>query len=142
MFAIRFVALAALTALCGWSQITTGTIAGVVEDASGAVVPNAEITAKQIDTGETRQVRSTASGEFTVPFLHIGAYSVTVAAGGFKTKSLTGLKLEVDQTLNLKISLEVGAASERVEVTGVAPLVDSATSSLGQVIENKQITDL
>jgi hypothetical protein len=124
------------------AQISTGTIVGVVEDSSGAVVPNAEVSVKQTATAETRQVRSNAIGEFNVPFLQVGPYSVTVAASGFKTKTLSGLTLAVDQTMNLKIPLDVGAATESVEVTGTATLVDSATSSLGQVIENKQITDL
>lgn len=131
-----------LSPMAGWSQISTGTIVGVVEDSSGAVIPNAEITLKQIATGETRQTRTNGSGEFNLPFLQVGAYSIVVGAGGFKNKSLTGITLAVDQTINLKISLEVGASTETVEITGVAPLVDSATSSLGQVIENKQITDL
>jgi hypothetical protein len=131
-----------LGATSAWAQIATGTIVGIVEDPTGAVIPNADVTVKQTDTGETRQVRTTASGEFNAPFLHIGQYSVSATAGGFKTKDLTGITLAVDQTINLKIRLEVGAATDRVEVTGVAPLVDSVTSSLGQVIANKQITDL
>lgn len=131
-----------LTAFSAWAQISTGTIVGVVEDPTGAVIPNAEVTVKQTATGESRAARTTGSGEFNVPFLHVGDYSVTVTAGGFKTKALSGITLEVDQTINLKIALEVGAATDRVEVTGVAPLVDSATSSLGQVIENKEILDL
>src|SRR5206468_3965397 len=61
---------------------------------------------------------------------------------GFKAKLLSGITLRVDQTVNLRIALEVGATSETIEVTGAAPLVDSATSSLGQVIENKKILDL
>src|SRR6516165_10564935 len=81
------------------AQISTGTIIGVVEDSSGAVVPNAEVSVKH-----------------------------TVTASGFKTKTLSGLTLAVDQTMNLKIPLDVGAATESVEVTGTATLVDSATS--------------
>lgn len=123
-------------------QISTGTIVGVVEDSSGAVVPNADVTLTHTSTAETRQTRTTSSGEFTVPFLHLGNYTVTVTAPGFKTKTLSGITLRVDQTINLRIPLEVGAAAETVEVTGAAPIVDSATSSLGQVIENKQILDL
>ncbi len=77
-----------------------------------------------------------------MPFLQPGDYAVTIGAGGFKSKTLTGIPLRVDQTINLKITLEVGASTESVEITGAAPLVDSATSSLGQVIENHQIIDM
>lgn len=138
----RFAALLCFGLAAAWGQISTGTIVGVVEDSTGAVVPNAEITLRQTGTGETRHTRTTGSGEFHVPFLQVGQYTVTVAAGGFKTKAVTGITLQVDQTANLRIAIEVGAASETVEVTGAAPLVDSSTSSLGQVIENKQILDM
>jgi hypothetical protein len=138
----RLGALLCLSLASAWAQISTGTIVGVVEDSTGAVIHNAEVTLRQTATGEARQVRTTGSGEFNVPFLQIGPYTVTAGAGGFKTKTLSGLTLQVDQTVNLRITLEVGAATETVEVTGSAPLVDSATSSLGQVIENKQILDM
>lgn len=138
----RFAALLCFGLAAAWGQISTGTIVGIVEDSTGAVVPNAEITLRQTATGETRHTRTTGSGEFHVPFLQVGQYTVTVAAGGFKTKAVTGITLQVDQTANLRIAIEVGAASETVEVTGAAPLVDSSTSSLGQVIENKQILDM
>ncbi len=85
--------LLCLSAIPAWTQISTGTIVGVVEDSSGAIIPNAEVTVKQTATGETRKARTTGSGEFNVPFLHVGEYSVTASAGGFKTKALTGITL-------------------------------------------------
>ncbi|MGI8991603.1 MAG: carboxypeptidase regulatory-like domain-containing protein [Bryobacteraceae bacterium] len=138
----RILALFAVSLSAALAQISTGTIAGTVEDASGAVIPNAEITIKQAATGESRATRTNASGAFNMPFLQPGVYAVTAAAGGFKAKLLSGIALQVDQTANLRIPLEIGASTETVEVTGAAPLADTATSSLGQVIENKQILDL
>ena len=126
----------------GIAQISTGTIVGVVEDSSGAVVPNAAVAIQNTGTKESRDIRTNTAGEFNAPFLRVGQYAVTVTAAGFKTKTLAGITLEVDKTINLRIPLEVGATAESVEVTAAAPLVDSATSSLGQVIENKQIVDL
>ena len=143
MFAFsRFFLLFVFSISAVWAQVSTGSIVGVVEDSSGAVIPNAEVTTKQTATGETRLTRTNASGEFNVPFLQPGDYSVTAAAGGFKGKTISGLTLRIDQTANLRITLEVGASTETVEVTGAAPLVDSATSSLGQVIQNQQIINL
>ena len=139
---IRLVVLAVFAVASVWSQITTGNIVGVVQDPTGAVVPNAELALKQVDTGETRTTRSSDSGEFRVPFLPPGAYTITTTAGGFKSNTLSNIVLRVDQTINLVVKLELGQSSETVEVTGSAPLVDSVTSSLGQVIENKQILDL
>src|SRR4051794_246753 len=124
------------------AQVSTGTIVGAVEDTTGAVIPNALVTIQQTATGDTRKAACNATGEFNVPFLQVGPYTVSATANGFKTKSLTGITLQGDRTINLRITLEVGATTDTVEVTGSAPLVDSATSSLGQVIENKQILDL
>src|SRR4051794_22893829 len=138
----RYCILAALGLSAAWSQISAGNIVGVVEDATGAVVPNAQVRARQTATGETREAITGATGEFNLPFLHVGPYTVTAVANGFKTKTLSGITLQVDQTINLRIALEVGASTETVEVTGAAPLVDSVTSSLGQVIENKAIIDM
>src|SRR5579872_348513 len=140
--ASRYFLIFCLTLVSGHAQISTGTIVGNVEDSSGALIPNCEVVITQTSTAERRQTRTTGSGEFNVPFLQVGPYSVTVSAAGFKTKTLSGISLQVDQTINLRIQLEVGSASETVEVTGAAPLVDSSTSSLGQVIVNKQILDM
>jgi hypothetical protein len=124
------------------AQVATGTIVGVVEDATGALIPNAQVTIVHVATAESRQTRSNERGEFSLPYLHIGQYSITAEAGGFKKETLTGIELKVDQTVNLRLRLEVGGVSESVEVSSAAPLVESATSSLGQVIENRKILDL
>jgi hypothetical protein len=139
---IRSVSVFLLTLTAAWAQISTGTITGMVEDATAAVLPNVEVTVRQSATGEVRTTRTNGSGEFNVPYLQPGDYSITITANGFKTKTLSGISLRVDQTVNLRIPLELGASTETVEVTDAAPLVDSATSSLGQVIGNKQILDL
>lgn len=139
---VRVFSLLTLTVSILSAQISTGTIAGVVEDISGAVIPKATITIKQTGTGEERKAVTMGNGDFNVPFLQPGGYSLTASAGGFRSKTFSGIVLQVDQTVNLRITLEIGASTETVEVTGAAPLVDSSTSSLGQVIENRQILDL
>src|SRR5947199_4343205 len=116
-----------------FGQISTGTISGSVEDPTGALIPNAQISVKQLSTGETRSGTTGANGEFNVPFLQPGQYSLTASAGGFKSKTLNDMTIQVHQKMNLRIALDVGSSTETVEVTGAAPLVDSATSSLGQV---------
>jgi len=135
-------ALFLLASALAFGQISTGTISGSVEDPSGAFVPNAQVSVKQLSTGETRTTVTNTNGEFNVPFLQPGQYTVTATAGGFKSKTLNDMTLQVDQKMNLRITLDVGSSTETVEVTGAAPLVDSASSSLGQVIANKQILDL
>src|SRR6266700_2724385 len=115
---VRFFALFLLGLAAAWAQVSTGTIVGLVEDPSGAVITNADIAIKQAATGETRTTRTNSNGEFNVPFLQPGGYDLTASAGGFKSKTLSGITLRVDQTANLRIALEIGASSETVEVTG------------------------
>jgi hypothetical protein len=138
----RVLLCALLVAATVKAQVATGTIVGVVQDATGAVVPNAQVTVLHVATAESRHARSNERGEFSLPYLRIGEYSVSAEAGGFKKKTYTGIALKVDQTVNIRIALEVGGVSETVEVTSAAPLVESSTSSLGQVIENRKILEL
>lgn len=124
------------------AQQSTGTIIGVIEDGTGSVIPNASVTLAHAATGDSRQVRSNERGEFSSPYMRIGEYTVTTEAAGFKKRVESGIVVQVDQTVNLRVALEIGSVTESIEVTGAAPLLDAATSSLGQVIENKKILDL
>jgi hypothetical protein len=139
---IRGCVLLVLSLSAIWAQVSTGTIVGIVSDSTGAVIANADVTLRHTATGEVRETRTNQHGEFNAPFVRVGGYSLSVAAQGFKTETVSGIALLVDQTVNLRVTLEVGALSEKIEVTSSAPLVDSATSSLGQVIVNQQILDM
>ncbi|HZP07109.1 MAG TPA: TonB-dependent receptor [Terracidiphilus sp.] len=124
------------------AQIETGTIVGVVQDSTGGFVPNATVTLKEVATNVVREAHTDAQGAFNAQFMPLGTYSITVAATGFQTKTLTGITLQVDQTANLTISLTVGSVSQSVEITASAPLVDTTTSSLGQVIDNHEVLSM
>jgi outer membrane receptor protein involved in Fe transport len=124
------------------AQVASGTIVGAVADSSGAVIPNASITIVHQATKDTRQTRTNERGEFNVPFVRIGEYAVTAESQGFRSQMQTGIVVQVDQTVKIEFSLQVGTISEQVEVTAAAPLIDTSTSSLGQVITNKKILDL
>ena len=124
------------------AQSSTGTIVGTVSDSSGALLPNTKISLRHLATGEIREVAANERGEFNAPVLRIGDYSISVSLEGFKTEVISPIAVRVDQTVTLPIALTVGSITESVEVTAATPLVDSATSSLGQVIENKKIVDL
>lgn len=124
------------------AQVSTGTMTGSVHDSSDAIIIGAKISITQQETGERRETVTNDRGEFNAPFLKRGAYSVAVSMEGFKSQTFTGITLAVDQTVKLDVVLQPGVLEQSVEVTGAAPLVDSATSSLGQVIDNKKIVDL
>jgi hypothetical protein len=135
--------LFALVASCvARAQVSTGTIVGTVEDKSGGVVPNATVTITHIATGQVRETHTNEQGSFNAQFMPLGAYKVVVAAAGFQSKELTGITLQVDQTANLTVPLEVGSVSQTVEVTSSEPLVATTTSSLGQVIDNHEVLSM
>ncbi len=124
------------------AQVATGTIVGLVQDNTGGVVPNAAVTLTQTATSEVRHTQTNDHGQFNAPFMSLGDYTVSVSAPGFQTETLSGINLQVDQTASLHITLKIGNVSQTVEVTSSAPLVDQVTSSLGQVIDNKQVLNM
>ncbi len=124
------------------AQTATGTISGYVEDSSGARVPNAKITLVHSGTKQSRTAYTNERGEFLAALMPIGEYEVSAEFTGFRRKALSGNLLRVDQRLTVPITIEPGSISETVEVVGSAPLLESETSSLGQVIENKKVLDL
>ncbi len=137
-----FTLLALLALGAADAQVATGTIIGVVQDGAGAAVPNAAVTLTELATGATRQTHASDEGKFNAQFMALGTYSIKVSATGFQTKTLTGLTLQIDQTINLTVVLAIGSVTQSIEVSSAAPLVDTTTSSLGQVIDNRQILSM
>ncbi len=123
------------------AQADTARIAGTVQDSTGAVIPNAQITVSNTSTNATVTAVSDASGNFTVSALPIGPYRASVVSAGFAGQSQMFVLL-VSQVQALKFALAPGGTSTVVEVSGAAPLVDTSTSSLGETIEGRQVTQL
>ncbi|MBI4464893.1 MAG: carboxypeptidase regulatory-like domain-containing protein, partial [Acidobacteria bacterium] len=126
----------------GWAQATTGTISGVVSDATGAVVPAASVTVRNVETGATRTLPTDAQGRYRAPNLSVGRYEVQVSLTGFQTAVRSGITLTVGQEAAVNFTLEVGQVTERVEVTGEAPLVEATRSDVSGVIEQRQVEEL
>jgi hypothetical protein len=118
------------------------TIVGTVHDASGAVVANATVTVKNESTNFSREITTNEEGDYVATSLDPGMYSVTAQASGFKRYVRTGLELRVDQRLRADVSLTIGEVTEQVQVSGQAPLVESETSSIGQVIDREKVNRL
>ena len=95
---------------------------GTVSDASGAVIPKAQVSIKNVATGEVRAVTTDAAGFYTAPNLLPGSYEVTVTAPGFSTEVRSGITLTVGAQQMLNITMQVGQVSQKVEVTGEAPV--------------------
>jgi hypothetical protein len=124
------------------AQVDTATIVGTVQDSSGAIIPSAAVTATEVDTNVAASTRADASGNFVITPLKAGRYSVAVEAPGFKKETRTGIVLQVQDRLRVNFTLQVGAVTEAITVQEEARLVQTETSSLGDVVGGKQITDL
>jgi hypothetical protein len=120
----------------------TATLEGLVKDSSDAVLPNAQVTATELSTGLARTVTSNTGGYYRIASLPVGSYDVTVTETGFKKILLSGVTLNVGQTARVDITMQVGEVSQEITVQGTAPLVDTSTTGVGGVVENKQITSM
>jgi hypothetical protein len=125
-----------------FAQQGRGTIQGTVTDAGGASIAGAQVTITNTATNLVFTAVTGEEGFYIVPNLIVGGYSVTVAKDGFKKAVQRGIVLEVDQKAEINISLEPGAVNESVEVTAEAPLIDTATATVGKVIENRRVQEL
>ncbi len=123
------------------AQSDTGTVTGTVEDATGAVLPGAAVKLTNTDTGAVQTATSSGDGNFTFPALTRGNYQVTASHDGFQTTAQS-FNLQVSQTQSLYLHLAPGTAATEVQVTDAAPLVDTATSSIGEVVQGRQVTEL
>jgi outer membrane receptor protein involved in Fe transport len=139
--------LAALSLVLGTAstlhaQTATGQITGTVTDTSGAVMSKVKVTVTNQQTGLTRESTTNDLGAYTVPLLPVGEYMVTAEQAGFKLAVNSGIQLNVDQVQRIDLQLAAGDLSETVEVTANSTAIDSATASIGQVISEKQVTEL
>jgi hypothetical protein len=125
-----------------WAQVTGATLSGTVEDASGARLPQAQISIRNVSTAITTGATVDSSGFYTVPNLLPGSYEVTASARGFATQIERGITLTVGAEQVLNFRLRVGNVSEKVEVTGAAPAVQLGTSNIGGVVESRVMVDL
>ncbi len=120
----------------------TGTVTGTITDPSGAVVPKARVVVRNEETNATRDAESNEDGDYTVALLPPGRYSVTGESKGFRRSVLRGVSVDVDQTVRVDFALRVGGISEEVIVTDTPPIVQTDTSTLGQVVNDRLVQDL
>jgi len=130
-----------LTASC-WAQTVNATLSGSVTDPSGAIIPDAQITATNVATGVTWKTVSDSSGNYIFQSLPPGTYSFRFEKSGFKATILSNITLQVDQKASMNAQLQVGSVAQTVEVRSAAPLVNTTTASVGTVINNEHVVDL
>src|SRR4030095_1521927 len=124
-----------------WAQ-ATAQISGSVKDQSGALLPGAQITATQTETGAVRMTVSNETGAYVLPNLPVGPYRLEAVLPGFRTFVQTGIVLEVNSSPVLNVTWEVGQRTEQVEVQANAALVETRTVGVGQTMEFRRILEL
>ncbi len=123
-------------------QSFTGAIVGTITDPSGAVVPKARVVAIEERSNVSAETLSDAEGFYAFPALRSGVYRLEVVAEGFRRLVRSGIEVRVNDRLRVDLTLAVGAATESIQVTAAAPLVESQTGAVGTVIENQKIVNI
>jgi hypothetical protein len=125
-----------------WGQNVYGRMSGTVSDSSGASIGGTTVTLTNLDTNGKQQMATNASGGYSFVNIEPGRYKIQAEKSGFKNFVREPIMVEIESGLKIDIVLPVGAASETVEVTGEPPLLQPETNSLGQIIEQRTVTDL
>jgi hypothetical protein len=131
-----------LSSLSLFSQVSTGTISGVVQDTSGAVISGANVTIKNVDTGIARALTTDVGGRYVAPNLPVGNYEVQAQQPGFRTEIRSGITLTVGREEVISLTLNVGQTAETVTVTAEAPLVETTTAAMSSLVDQRTIRDL
>jgi Carboxypeptidase regulatory-like domain len=140
------VSILAVTAVCGGhlnvaaQSVTSATLSGIVEDANGAYVPGATLTAINVDTNQQRTTDSDREGRFTFPYLPVGNYKLTVSESGFRTLS-RNLTLTLGQALYFVFKLDVNSVAENVTISEVSP-IETTRTQVTQTIRPAEIDQL
>jgi hypothetical protein len=129
--------------LTGAAQTVTGTVRGTITDSSGAIVSGATVTVINTATGVKTPTTTNQSGEYSVRFLQIGKYTLTVEAAGFEKANYGPFSLEIDQTAKVDLPLHVGSTSTSVEVSEqYQPILDSENATLGETFTENTINSV
>jgi len=140
---LGFLVFALVLITCGTLLAgVTASISGTVTDASGAVVAGATVTATNVDTSVAVTLTTNAQGFYSFQALPLGKYTIDVKQTGFKAYSQTGLVLDVNSALVVDVALQVGQATEKIEVSSAALHVDTESTQMGEVITGKEMTDV
>src|SRR5262245_27064230 len=141
LWVMTLMACFCVSGLFAQSQLGTGAISGTIQDATGAVIPAAEITITQADTGLTRKVTTTEAGQFVAPVLPAGLYHVRAAKEGFQTAEQDDVVVNVGAAANLNFTLSIGDITQTVTVTAVQT-IDPAQTDVSSLVDRNQIADL
>ncbi|MFB3826291.1 MAG: carboxypeptidase regulatory-like domain-containing protein [Bryobacteraceae bacterium] len=138
----RFLAAILFCVSAAYGQVEQGTLTGTVTDQSGAVVPGAQVTARNTQTGVEAGTQANAEGLYRLPYLHPGVYDLSAEAQGFQKARVTGINLLVGLTATVDFALQVGPVQNEVTITATTVMLEQQTASLGAVIGSAQMLEL
>jgi hypothetical protein len=127
--------------LCA-QTVSLSQIGGTVRDSTGSVLPAAQVTVTQTDTGLTRTAQSGPDGVYLLPSLPVGPYKLEVKKEGFGTYSQSGIVLQVGGSPTIEVTMQIGAVSQEVNVEASAAMVETSSSGVGQVVDQQRVVDL
>ena len=139
---MRVTLAAILLAGAAFCQDPRGAIVGRVTDASGAVIPEVEVRVTNRDTGVSAQAKANSAGNFNIPYLLPGFYTVTADMAGFKRFVREGIEVRVSETTEVNPTMEIGAVGEVVQVTAETPLLTTTDASQGTIVEERLVMEL
>src|SRR6266704_3024205 len=132
---ILAVAPAILFTFPAFCQDVNGTFTGVITDATGAVAPNASVTARNTGTSAAFATHSDGEGVYWIRNIPVGVYDITVESPGFQKFETKAVRVQVDEIVRVDVKLNVGSTNETVTVTGAATVVDTTTATLKAVVD-------
>src|SRR6266536_1577125 len=124
------------------AQVDTGSITGVIADASGAVVSGAKVTLTNEGTGASLTTTTGADGIYKFSPVRVGSYKLDVTSQGFQTTKQSGVQVNIGTNVSLNFNLKPGSQTETVEVTGAIPVLQTQDASVGQVVDQRSVNDL
>ena len=139
---VLFVALAALIAGSAWGQQVTATITGRVTDSSGAAIANAKVTATSVERGTVYSNATNSDGYYNLSNLPVGNFNLRVENAGFQAATQSNILLQLNQVAKIDIQLQVGNVQTTVEVNATAPVLQTESTQLGQIIDSRTNTTL
>src|SRR5258708_21779642 len=134
--------LTSLGSLAAAQSLTTGAISGTVVDQSGAVMASVVVTAKNVDTGATRETQTAGSGNFLLAQLDPGRYEVTAESAGFEKRKIGPITVAVSRVASLEFKLKIGSSTATVEVKQEAPLMEPSNPNVTTTFNASQLTNL
>lgn len=141
-FAIRLMMWELLATFVMVGQETRGTLVGRVTDQTGAVIAGAQVAVENQATGFKSETTTNQDGLYQVRYLLPGYYQVSVSQPGFRTLVRRDIEIRISDRVELNLTLEVGAVDQRIEVVGETPLLETASASMGQVVDTRRIQEL